>query len=73
MKNSGQQMIASLKISTVEQNETEHKIHLIASNTITIPHHHVFLIPLKAINQTINTKFSSEALLKIEENSFLTI
>ena len=65
-------MIASLKISTDEQNETE-KIHLIRTKIVTMQPHHIFLVPLKAINQTINTKFPSEALLEIEENPVLTI
>ena len=56
----GQQRIASLKISTDEQSEMEQKIHLITTNTVTMPLHHISLIPLKAINQAINTKFSSD-------------
>ena len=63
---SGQWTIALLKISTDEQNETELKIHLITTTTVTIPSHHISLVPLKAIKQAINTKFSSEALLEIE-------
>ena len=69
--NSGQWTIASLKMSTDEQNKTERKLHLIPTNTVTIPPHHVSLVPLKAINQTINTKIPSEALLEIKENPFL--
>ena len=71
--NSGQQTIASLKISTDEQNETEPKICLIITTTVTIPPHHISFVPLKVINQAINTRFPSEALLEIEENPFLTI
>ena len=66
--NSGQWMIASLKLSTVKQNETELKIHLITTKTVTIPPHHVSLVQLKVTNQAINTKFPSEALLEIEKN-----
>ena len=66
-------MIASLTISTDEQNETEQKLCLITTNTVTIPPHHVSVVPLKAINQEMNTKFPSEALLEIEENPFPTI
>ena len=54
---SGQWMIASLQISTDEQNETEQKLHLITTNTVTIPPQHISLVPLKTINQAINTKF----------------
>ena len=49
------------------------KIHLITTTTVTIPPLHISLVPLKAINQVINTEFPSEALLEIEENPFLTI
>ena len=70
---SGQRIIVSLKISTDEQNETEQKLGLITTNTVTILPHHIFLVPLKAIDQARNIKFPSEALLEIEENSFLTI
>ena len=66
-------MIASLKISTDEPNETDQKICLLTTNTVTIPPHHISLVPLKATNQTMNTKFPSEASLEIEENPFLTI
>ena len=52
---------------------TEQKLHLIATNTVTIPPHHISLVSLKAINYAINTKFLSEPLLQIEENPFLTI
>ena len=69
----GQWMIDSLKISTDEHNETEQKLCLITTNTVTIPPQHISLVPLKANNQAINTKFPSEALLEIEENPFLTI
>ena len=69
---SGQWMIASLKISRDNQNETELKLHLITRNTVTIPPHQISLVPLKAINQAINTKFPSEPLLEIEGNPFLT-
>ena len=58
------------KLSTEQQNETEEKIHLITNNTVTIPPHHISLVPLKAINQTINTKFPSEALLEKEDTNF---
>ena len=34
----GQHMIASLKLSTDKQNETEQKLHLKTTNTVTIPH-----------------------------------
>ena len=70
---SGKGTVASLKISTDEQNETDKKIPLIATATVTIPPHHLSLVSLKAINQVINTKFTSKALLEIEENPFLTI
>ena len=66
-------MIASLKISTSKQNETEQKLHSITTNTVTILPHHISLVPLKAINQAKNTKFPSEALFKIKEDPFLTI
>ena len=71
--NFGQWMIASLKISTDEQNNTEQNLHLITTNTVTIPPYHISLFPLKAINQAINTKIQSGALLEIDENPFLTI
>ena len=54
-------------------NETEQKLHLITTNTVTIPPYDISLLPLKALNQAINTKTKAEALLEIEENSFLTI
>ena len=62
-----------IKISTDEQKETKQKIHLKNTVPVTIPPHHISLVPLKAIIQAINTKFPSEALLEIEENPFLTI
>ena len=62
-----------IKISTDEQNETEQRIHLIIIKTVTVPPHHISLVPQKAINQAISTEFPSEALLEIEENPFLTI
>ena len=65
-------MTASLKISTDEQNETEQKLHL-TTNTVTVLPHHISIVPLMDINHAINTKFPSEALLKIEETPFLTI
>ena len=58
-------MIASLKISTDKQNEAEQRLCLITKNTITIPPYHISPVPLKAINQAINTKIKSEALLEI--------
>ena len=51
----------------------QQKIHLIVSNTVTIPPYHASLVPLKAIHQATNMKFPSETLLEIEENLFLTI
>ena len=58
-----------IKISTDEQNRK----HLITTNTVTIPSHHICIVPLKTINQTVNKKFPSKALLEIEANPFLTI
>ena len=72
-KYTGQWTIALLKISTNGQNEIKPKTGLITTTTVTTPSHHISLVPLKAINQAINTKFSSETLLDIEENSLLTI
>ena len=51
----------------------ESKTCLIKTTTVTIPPHHVSIVSLKAINQVIDAKFTSEALLEIEENPFLTI
>ena len=70
---SGQWTKASLKISTNGQNEIEPKTCLITTIAVTIPPHHISIVQLKAINQAINTKFTSETLLEIEENPFLTI
>ena len=67
------EQIASLKGLADVQNVTEQKIHLITTNTVTILPHHISFVPLEAINQVINIKFPSEALLEIEENPFLTI
>ena len=50
-----------------KQNETEQKLCLITTNTVTIPPYHISLVPLKTINQTKNAKIQSEALLEIEE------
>ena len=69
--NSGQWMIASLNISTDDQNETDQKLHLITTNTVTIPPHHASFGPIKAINQTINTLFIW-SILDIEASPFLT-
>ena len=56
----GQLIIALLKISTDEQNDTEQKLYLVTTNTVTIPSHYISLVPFKAINQAINTKIQSE-------------
>ena len=40
-------------------------------NTVPILPHYLSLVPLKAINWAINTKFPPDTLLEIEENPFL--
>ena len=52
-------------------NQIKPKIHLRANTTVTP--HHVPIVPLKAISQAINEKLTSETLLEIEKNPFLTI
>ena len=49
-------MIASFKILTDDQNETEQKLHLITINIVAIQPYLISIVPLKAINQPINTK-----------------
>ena len=36
------------KISTDEENETEQKLHLIITNTVTIPPHHISFFTIKS-------------------------
>ena len=67
----GQWTIASPKISTDEQIEIVQRIHLITANTVTIPPYHISTVPLKAINQAINTSLQPDAFTEIEENPFL--
>ena len=69
----GQWTIASLTISANEQTETEQKLCLITTNIVTIPPYHISIFPLQAINQEINTNIQPDALIEIEENTFLTI
>ena len=68
-----QYTVASLKISADEQNETEHKLCLITTFTVTIPPYHIYIAPLKAINQPINNNIQPDTLIEIEENPFLAI
>ena len=42
------------------------------TTTVMIPPHHVSIVSLKAISWAINSKFTSETLLEIGENPFLT-
>ena len=63
---------ASLKISTNRQTEIEPKTCIITITTVAIPPHQISIVPLKATNQAINAKFTSETLLEIEGNPFLT-
>ena len=53
---SGQQTMALLKILTDGQNEIEPKAYLITTTRVTIPTHHISLVPLKTINQAVNVK-----------------
>ena len=63
-----------IKISMNGQTEIESKTHhLNTMITVTIPAHHISIVPLKAINQAININCTSETLLEIEENPFLMI
>ena len=66
----GHWMIASLKLSA---DETEQKLCLITTNTDTIIPYHISIVPLKVVNQARNTNIQPDALIKIEENPFLTI
>ena len=68
----GQWTIALLKISTNWQTEIELKKTCLITTTVTIFPHHISIVPLKAINQAINTKFTLETLLQIGRNPFLT-
>ena len=66
-------MIASLEILTGKQNETDEKLHLITSNTVTIPPYHISIAPLKAIKQATNDNFKPNDLIETEVNLFLAI
>ena len=61
-----------LEILAGKQNETEQKLHLMTSNTVTIPHNHISIVPIKAIKQLINNNFKPNDLIEIEANPFLT-
>ena len=61
------------QVSNIFKNETEQKLHLVTTKTVTIPSHHVSFVSLKAIDQPIDIKFPSVSLLEIEENKFLII
>ena len=65
--------IASLEILAGKQNETDQKLHLITSNTITMPPYQSSIAPLKAIKQVINNNFKLDDLIEIEVNPFLTM
>ena len=72
----GRKIATSMKINNLDQhtgkqNKTEKKLHLITSNTVTIPPYHISITPLKAIKQTMNNNIKPNNLTEIEVKPFL--
>ena len=56
--------VACLNIYANEQNETEQKLYLITTNTVSILPYHISIAILKAINQAIINNIQPDAFIE---------